>query len=184
MCSFIKTSDEWFSLRGRELKLHVKSQIEYYKSVQGCPAKEDVCKLSGGNVPSNDKFSAQFISIYHENDNDIKNNLVTPLLRALVTKMSGQKNARYDDKVRNFFIALAASGNKHAYEFVSGNLGQCMTIHRAKRCIGQCRSTPVIAIEDAEVKPSLELIFKIFAIHFCLTTNELHCLWELMQQLL
>ena len=107
MCSFIKTSDEWFSLHGRELKLHVKSQIEYYKSVQGCPAKEDVCKLSGGNVPSNDKFSAQFISIYHENDNDIKNNLVTLLLRALVTKMSGQKNARYDDKVRNFFIALA-----------------------------------------------------------------------------
>ena len=90
--------------------------------------------------------------MYQENDNDIKNNLVMLLLRALVTKMSGQKNAWYDNKVRNFFIALAASGNKQANEFVSGNLGPCMTICHAKRCIGQCRYTLFIAIEDAEVE--------------------------------
>ena len=96
--------------------------------------------------------------MYQENDNDIKNSLVTLLLKALVTKMSGQKNAQYDDKVRNFFIALAASGNKQAYKFVSGNLSQCMTIRHAKRCIGQCRSTPFISIEDAEVERFLALV--------------------------
>ncbi len=50
------------------------------------------------------------------------------------------------------FIALAASGNKQTYVFFSGDLGQCMAIHHAKRCIGQCRSTPFISIEDAEVE--------------------------------
>ena len=89
--------------------------------------------------------------MHQENDNDIKNNLVMHLLRALVTKMSGQKNARYDDKVR-IFIALVASGNMQAYEFVSGNLGQCMNICHAKRCIGQHRSTQFIALEDTEVE--------------------------------
>ena len=71
---------------------------------------------------------SQFISMYNLNDYGIQSSLITLLLIALVAKMMGKKNARYDDKVNNFFIALATSGNKQAYEFISGNLGQCLTL--------------------------------------------------------
>ena len=46
MCSFIKTSDEWFSLHSRELKLHIKSQIEYYKLVQLQVSPRKSCQRS------------------------------------------------------------------------------------------------------------------------------------------
>jgi hypothetical protein len=52
-----------------------------------------------------------------------------------MVKMNERKNAQYVDKVHNFFVALALSGNNQAYEFVLGDLGQCMTIRHAKRCI-------------------------------------------------
>ena len=65
--------------------------------------------------------------------------------------MNGRKNARYDDKVRNFFIALAASGNKQAYEFVSGNLGMCMAHRHSKRCIAKRRAYSFINLSDNEV---------------------------------
>jgi hypothetical protein len=66
--------------------------------------------------------------------------------------MMDQSNARYDDKVRDFFVALAASGNKQAYEYISGNLGQSMTHRRAQRLIaGRCPSTSFISATDSEI---------------------------------
>ena len=82
--------------------------------------------------------------------------LVTLLLKALVAKMMGKRNARYDDKVHNFFVALASSGNKQAYEFVSGNLGQCMTLQHAKKCIAHHRSSPFIDLEDKEIISTIQ----------------------------
>lgn len=152
MNSFTRTEDIWLSQRGCDLKRYVSSQMDYYKSVQKCPIKDDICGINNGNVPCEDKFLSQFVSMYQTNAHGIQCSLVTLLLKALVTKMSGKRNVKYDDKVRNFFIALAASGNKQAYEFVSGNLGQCMTLRHAKRMIAVRRSSPFIDLEDREIK--------------------------------
>ncbi len=80
-----------------------------------------------GKVPCGDTFLSQFNKLYLNNEFKIQENLVTLLLKALVMKMVGQKNARYNETVRNFFVALAVLGNKQAYEYVPGNLGQIMT---------------------------------------------------------
>ena len=49
--------------------------------------------------------------------------LVNPM-KAYVAKVEGVKNPWYGSKVLNFFLALAASasGDKTAFEYVSGNL--------------------------------------------------------------
>jgi hypothetical protein len=73
-------------------------------------------------------------------------------LESSCDKMMDQSNARYDDKVRDFFVALAASGNKQACEYISGNLGQSMTHRRAQRLIaGRCPSTSFISATDSEI---------------------------------
>ena len=99
MCSFIRTEPKWFNLHGMDLKHNVKLQMEYYKSIQNSPAKYQICKFSGGNIPSDHNFIQQFAVLYKSNEHGIQDSLVTLLLKALVTKMAGKKNARYDDKV-------------------------------------------------------------------------------------
>ena len=99
MCSFIRTEPKWFNPHGMDLKHHVKLQMEHYKSIQNSPAKDQICKFSGGNIPSDDNFIQQFAVLYKSNEHGIQDSLVTLLLKALVTKMAGKKNARYDDKV-------------------------------------------------------------------------------------
>ena len=54
------------------------------------------------------------------------------MLEALVTKISGKKNAKHDENFRSCFIALTAFGNKQAFEFISGNVGQHMTLCHEK----------------------------------------------------
>ena len=43
------------------------------------------------------------------------------LLHILVTKISGRKNSNNNTKVVNFFVSLAASVNRNAYEFIYVN---------------------------------------------------------------
>ncbi|KAL3788099.1 hypothetical protein HJC23_008161 [Cyclotella cryptica] len=156
MNSFTRTEGIWLSQHGRDLKRYVSSQMDYYKSVQNCPIKDDICGTNNGNVPCEDKFLRQFVSMYQTNAHGIQCSLVALLLKALVVKMSGKRNVKYDEKVRNFFIALAASGNKQAYEFISGNLGQCMTLRHAKRIIAVRQSFPFIDLEDREIKNTIQ----------------------------
>ena len=71
--------------------------------------------------------------------------------------MMGQKNAKYNETVRNFFVALAVLGNKQAYEYVSGNLGQSMTQRHAQRIIASRRTvTSFINATDDEIKLSIQ----------------------------
>ena len=86
--------------------------MEYYKSVQKCHIREELCGINNGGVPCEDKFLSQFVSMYNVNDHGIQSSLITLLLKALVAKMMGKRNARYDDKLHYFFVALATSGNK------------------------------------------------------------------------
>ena len=82
--------------------------------------------------------------------------MVTLLLKALATKMAGNKRAKYDEKVRIFFISLAASENKHAYEFVSGNVGMCIIDRHARKCIIDRRSSPFINLSNSEIISIIE----------------------------
>ena len=43
-------------------------------------------------------------------------------LHILVTKISGQKNVKNNTKVVNFFVSIADSGNRKAYEFIYVNV--------------------------------------------------------------
>ena len=138
--------------------LNIMSSCKWSTTSQSKTALQKIkfVKFSCGNIPSDDNFIQQFAVLYKPNEHGIQDSLVTLLLKALVTKMAGKKNARYDDKVRNFFISLAASGNKHAYEFVSGNLGMCMTHRHARKCISAHRSLTFINLEDSDIISIIE----------------------------
>lgn len=122
MCSFVKIEEKWLSSLDKELKRRVHSKIDYYKHVKSSPTRTEIYKLSDGIVPRGDNFYLNKTS-YLTNEFKIQYNLEAMLMKALVTKMMGQNNARYDNKVQNFFLDLVASGYNQAYEYVSKNLG-------------------------------------------------------------
>ncbi len=69
--------------------------------------------------------------------------------------------------VRNFFVALAASGNKQAYEYVSGNLGQSMTHRHAQRIIASRHTvTSFINATDNEIKLTIQKFISVIHENF------------------
>ncbi len=91
MTMFIRIEFKWLNLHGMDLKCHIKCQMEYYKSIESSPAKEEICISFGGNIPSDDKFIEQFKDLYRSNKHRTEDSLITLLLKALVAKMAGKK---------------------------------------------------------------------------------------------
>lgn len=61
-------------------------------------------------------------------------------------KLDGVNNPINGEKVLNFFLALAASGQMKAFEFVSGNLWQMSKCH-AQRIMAKKKPAPIINLQ-------------------------------------
>ncbi len=99
MTSFIKIVDKWLSSLGRELKRRVQSQLDSAKRSNHAHYKLNYAILWMVKFHAVICFS-QCNKLYLNNELryrkfKVHENLVTLLLKALVMKMMGQKNARY-----------------------------------------------------------------------------------------
>ena len=71
-----------------------------------------------------------------------------------MSKLSGNTNTQYAAGALNFYIALAAGGNKKAYEFVAGNHG-LISLRHARRVFSSSRLPPLIHLTLNETTQKL-----------------------------
>ena len=74
-----------------------------------------------GHVPGVDPFLDSFVNNY-TNNKEFLGSLLTSLCKSYATKVDGVPNPQYGTDVLKIFLELSTSGDKKAFEFVSGNL--------------------------------------------------------------
>ena len=127
MEDFTKASQKGFSQEGRDLSTRISLAINYYKSISTSNTASLVA-TRWGYIPGIDSFLDSFIKHYLS-EKEFRDSLLVQLMTGYVAKVDGAKNAAYGAKVLNFCLALAAGGNKKAFEFVSGNLALASLRH-------------------------------------------------------
>ena len=120
MEDFVKTEESRFSSEGVNLNNRIALALTFYKSL-ATSTEVGFILTSSGYIPEVDTFLDNFIKHYTTNT-EFRDSLVVHLTRGYVSKVEGVKNPKYGSKVLNFMLALAASGNKKAFEYGSGNL--------------------------------------------------------------
>ena len=65
---------------------------------------------------------------------------------------------KYGMKVLNFYLALAASGDKKAFEYVSGNLVG-VGLHHMQCIVSKLRITPFISLDEEKMVFHLQALF-------------------------
>ena len=148
MSDFTKAADATFSAEGKSLKQRLMLASSFYKSVNSGAAANAV-KSTSGYLPGIDPFLASFIKNYKENPS-FRDSLVVNLMKGYVAKVDGVKNPQYGLKVLNFFLALSASGDKRAFEFVSGNLAG-VSLRWMKHLTAKKRPPPFIHVSDDDL---------------------------------
>ena len=118
MNNFIRAYDETFSQEGVDLKNRIKLALSFYKSLSTSQVASSITS-SSCYIPGVDSFLDNFIKHYTPNA-EFRESLVVHFMRGYVSKVEGVKNPKYGSKVLNFMLALAASGDKKAFEYVSG----------------------------------------------------------------
>ena len=148
MGDFTKTPDSTLSIEGIALKNRILLAVIFYKSLSSSAAASRVTTPSG-YIPGVDSFLDSFINHYMNNP-EFKDSLVVNLTKAYVSKVDGVKNPKYGAKVLNFFLALYASGDKKAFEFVSGNL--CgIGLRWMKKLCSRKRGEPFIVLSKEQM---------------------------------
>ena len=133
---------------GLHLKIGVSSIVDLYKSFLYDPVKELVSSPSG-NVPGVNFFLGSFVNNYTNNE-EFCASLLTSLCKAYSVKVDGVPNPRNEKYVLKVFLELSASGDKKAFEFVSGNL--CGASFRRMQMIAEKRSpAPLIRLFCNEI---------------------------------
>ncbi len=72
------------------------------------------------------------------------------LITAFVAKSEGERNPQYSQRVLNFMLALSASSDRKAFQFVSANLCFVSAQHIA-RITSKKRSAPFIDLDENEM---------------------------------
>jgi hypothetical protein len=72
------------------------------------------------------------------------------LMIAFVAKLEGKRNPQYSQRVLNFMLALSASSNRKAFQFVSANLCSVSVQHIA-HITSQKQSAPFINLDKDEM---------------------------------
>ena len=85
-------------------------------------------------VPVFQKFLDNIINHY-KNNKEFRESLIVILVKGYVSKVKGAVNHPYNETVLEFFLDLDVSGDKKAFEFVSGNI--CGVLLRHMQCINQ-----------------------------------------------
>ena len=76
--------------------------------------------------------------------------MILQMMQAYVIKLDGVNNPIYGEKVLNLFLALAASGQMKAFEFVSGKLCQ-MSKRHAQRIMAKKKPPPIINLTKNQI---------------------------------
>ena len=143
MDDFTEQSVLYLSEERRDLKNRIKLAIEFYNSISS-GNEADVVATSSGYIPGVDAFLDSFIKHYSANE-EYRGSLMINLLKGYTLKVDGVKNPKYGTKVLNFMLALAASGDKKAFEYVSGNLCS-VSLRWIQKLIARKRSAPFIQL--------------------------------------
>ena len=122
---------------------------------------KEVVSSPSGHVPGVDSFLDISVNNYTKYD-EFFGSFLTNLFKAYVEKVDGVPNPRYGIDALIFFLALSESGNKKAFEFVSGNI--CgVSLRWIKKITEKRRSAPSIGIFLDEI---IDLILaRIIQIH-------------------
>ena len=145
MIKFSKTSNALLSGRGLTLKNTIILQNKYYNGV-----KKSIANSKTGFVPGVDKFLTEFNNHYTSGKSDFKDSLLVNLMKCYVAKVNGCSNPVMATKVLNFFMAMAAGGDRRSFEYVSGNL--CgVSLRHVKRVISSKRGPPFMNMSTNEI---------------------------------
>ena len=139
---FTKCPDRHLSGEGVGLRNRVNLSVSFCKSVNESDTSSKVLVTSAGYVPGVDAFLDNFIKHYQSNVK-FRESLIVNLMKGYVAKVEGIKNPKYGAKVLNFFLALAASGDKKAFEYISGNLA-AVSLRWARVLMSRRRGRPFI----------------------------------------
>ena len=102
-----------------------------------------------GHVPVLNSFPDIFVKNYSNNEEFCGSFLIS-LCKAYVAKVYGVPNLQYGTGVMNFFLALSASGDKKAFDFVSGNLCGA-SLRWMKKIAAKRRSAQFIGLSCDEI---------------------------------
>ena len=149
MTSFLKTANNMFTAIGLDLKKHLAVRVQFYKSLSQKTINAIAVPGQSDALPSVDNFLSSFIRLYRTSE-DFRGSLMCGLMTAYVAKADGATNPQYSKRVLNFMLALYASGDKKAFQYVSGNLCSVSVRHVA-RVTSNKRSTSFIDLNEDEM---------------------------------
>ena len=132
MTAFQRASDNTFSTLGQDLKKRISMQVIFHKSMPQTTMKAISIEGQSDSMPSMDKFLCNFNHLYLISE-AFRGNLMVGLMTAFVAKLEGERNPQYSQRMLNFMLALCASGDRKAFQFVSANL--CSVSVRHIACI-------------------------------------------------
>lgn len=150
MRTFVKASGKTLTQLGQDLKKRMTYQFKWYDSLSASTRRiiaTQEGKKSG--MESMDSFMQSFNKLYHDSE-AFRSELLIDLLKALIAKHNGVSNPHYAPRVINFMLAISASGDRKAFQFVSANLSS-MSVRHAARLTSKLRSDPFINIDQDEL---------------------------------
>ena len=121
MKSFAHSSDNTFSALGLDLKKRIAMQVKFFESMSPTTIKAISIEEQSDLLPSMDDFLCNFNRLYLTLE-AFRGNLMVGLMSAFVAKLEGKRSPQYSQRVLNFMLALSASGDRRAFQFVSANL--------------------------------------------------------------
>lgn len=119
--TFANTGEDAYTTLGRDLKKRIAYQVQWFKSLSESTKKTITIPGRSDNLPSMDNFLLSFNKLYLTSES-FRGELLIDLMKALVAKFNGLANPRYGQRVLNFMLALSASGDRKAFQYVSANL--------------------------------------------------------------
>jgi hypothetical protein len=129
MTAFQRASDNTFSTLGQDLKKRISMQVIFHEPMPQTTMKAISIEGQSDSMPSMDKFLCNFNHLYLISE-AFRGNLMVGLMTAFVAKSEGERNPQYSQRV-HFMLALFASGDRKAFQFVSANLCSVSVRHIA-----------------------------------------------------
>jgi hypothetical protein len=150
MKAFVHASDNTFSALGQDPKKRIAMQVNFYESMSPTTMKAISIEGKSDSMPSMDSFLCKFNPLYLTSDAS-RGNLMVGLMTAFVAKLEGKRSPQYSQRVLNFVLALSASGNRKAFQFVSSN--QCsVSVHHIAHITSQKQLAPFINLDKDEME--------------------------------
>jgi hypothetical protein len=149
MKAVVHASDNTFSALGQDMKKRIAMQVKFYESMLPMTMKAISIEGQSDLMRGMDDFLCNFDSLYLRSE-AFRGNLMVGLMTTFVAKLEDERNPQYSQRVLNFMLALSASGNRKAFQFVSANLCS-VSVQRIACITSQKRSAPFIDLDEDEM---------------------------------